>query len=373
MPLYRMTDEEFEELEETSFGAEGIYERYDLQRMLRDQADVLEEGLFILSEEYGDWVESSRRIDLLGLDAKGRLVVVELKREDQDSLMDLQAVRYAAMVANMTSEQALIAHQSYLQARGIEGDAESRIRDHLKSYEEEVSISTHNPRIILASANFSTELTTSVLWLNQVGLDITCVRLQPYNMDGSIFVERTQILPMPESADYMVRLRDRERETESQRRVHISAGGDDFAESLNGARAEFVDKLQRLYQFALSLEEEGIASLSTSIGSNRAFLSPNPPKDTDGRREDSERVVRELQGRWPGLHWGRWEVGGRSSVAAQGPYGRLRELRYAGWRENTQQGTLADRGGASLRGRWVSCRLTVRPGVEWLAAGPRRE
>ena len=103
------------------------------------------------------------------------------------------------------------------------------------------------------------------------------------------------------------------------------------------------------------------------------LVSPNPPKDTDGRREDSGRGVRELQGRWPGLHWGRWEVGGRSSVAAQGPYGRLRELRCAGWRENTQQGTLADRGGASLRGRWVSCSLAVRPGVEWLAAGPRRE
>ena len=105
----------------------------------------------------------------------------------------------------------------------------------------------------------------------------------------------------------------------------------------------------------------------------RSTLSLNPPKDTDGRREDSGRGVRELQGRWPGLHWGRWEVGGRSSVAAQGPYGRLRELRCAGWRENTQQGTLADRGGASLRGRWVSRRLAVRPGVEWLAAGPRRE
>ena len=29
-------------------------------------------------------------------------------------------------------------------------------------------------------------------------------------------------------------------------------------------------------------------------------LNPNPPKDTDGRREDSGRGwVRELQGRWP--------------------------------------------------------------------------
>ena len=131
-------------------------------------------------------------------------------------------------------------------------------------------------------------------------------------------------------------------------------------------------------RIAVYQEPQGDASVvlytSAPDGSDRRDLvSPNPPKDTDGRREDSGRGVRELQGRWPGLHWGRWEVGGRSSVAAQGPYGRLRELRCAGWRENTQQGTLADRGGASLRGRWVSCRLAVRPGVEWLAAGPRRE
>ena len=32
------------------------------------------------------------------------------------------------------------------------------------------------------------------------------------------------------------------------------------------------------------------------------MFSPNPPKDTDGRREDSGRGwVRELQGRWPGV------------------------------------------------------------------------
>ena len=55
-------------------------------------------------------------------------------------------------------------------------------------------------------------------------------------------------------------------------------------------------------------------------GSNAAYrcppegchLNPNPPKDTDGRREDRRRGMRELQGRWPGLDWGRWEVGGGS-------------------------------------------------------------
>ena len=80
--------------------------------------------------------------------------------------------------------------------------------------------------------------------------------------------------------------------------------------------------------------------------------------------------MRELQGRWPGLDWGRWEVGGGSSVTAQAPNGRLRELGCAGWQENRQQGAPADLVGASWRGRWVSGMLAVRLGVEWLAVGP---
>ena len=132
------------------------------------------------------------------------------------------------------------------------------------------------------------------------------------------------------------------------------------------------DVRERLFSASASTMDRVLRPVRERAGSRRR-LNSHPPRDTDGRREGIGRGVRELPGRWPGLHWGRWEVGGRSSVAAQGPYGRLRELRCTGWRENTQQGTLADRGGASLRGRWVSCRLAVRPGVEWLAAGPRRE
>ena len=78
--------------------------------------------------------------------------------------------------------------------------------------------------------------------------------------------------------------------------------------------------------------------------------------------------MRELQGNSLGSIWGR-EVGGRSSSPHRGPYGRLRELRCAGWRENTQQGTLSDRAGTSLRGssvvRWVGRSPTVPSGREW--------
>jgi hypothetical protein len=65
-------------------------------------------------------------------------------------------------------------------------------------------------RLFLVSADFSTELTTSVLWLNKRGLDITCIRLQPYKVDGKVLIDITQTIPLREAEDYLVKLRAKE-------------------------------------------------------------------------------------------------------------------------------------------------------------------
>jgi RecB family endonuclease NucS len=112
-----------------------------LQRLLRDKADVIEKGLFVIAEEFGDWDESWRRIDLLGLDKDRRLVVIELKRDERGGAMELQAIRYAAMVSNMTFDQIVDAHSKYLAGRHIGEDAKKRILEHLEIEEaEEVSM-----------------------------------------------------------------------------------------------------------------------------------------------------------------------------------------------------------------------------------------
>jgi len=69
--------------------------------LLRDKPEALDPDLMIISEEFSEWDESARRIDLLGLDRQGTLVVIELKRVEDGGHMELQALRYAAMVSSM--------------------------------------------------------------------------------------------------------------------------------------------------------------------------------------------------------------------------------------------------------------------------------
>ncbi len=70
----------------------------------------------------------------------------------------------------------------------------------------------------MASAEFSRELTSAVLWLNEHGLDIRCVRLRPHTDGQRIFVDVQQILPLPEASEYFVNLREKKAEERQARR-----------------------------------------------------------------------------------------------------------------------------------------------------------
>ena len=282
MAIYKMVGdkERLVEIDSTSFGQEGMLERADLQRILRDQPEVLEEGLLIISEEFGNWQDSNRRIDLLGLDAEGRLVVVELKRGDTGGHMDLQAIRYAAMVANMTYQQVVDTYQSYLEKRANEPSgtpvdedaAETRLREHFPSNEQDdAAIHTQIPRMILASENFGKELTTCVMWLNdswlrEAGHEIKCVRLQPHRNGEDILIEASVVIPLPAASDYQTQLKKLEQETrlESFGKTQTYEGADAFKESIERASETFQPGLNSLYEAAIVMEQEKTVDLSTT-------------------------------------------------------------------------------------------------------------
>lgn len=207
MPVYEVNEGKLTAANPTRFYVEGLRERQDIQRMLRDQIAVLGEDLFVLSDEYGGWIDSNRRIDLLCLDPEGNLVVVELKRDDAGH-MELQAIRYAAMIARMTFAEAVEAHAQYLRRCGQSGeDAEAKLLAYLNWQEAEQEEFGGSVRIILASAAFSKELTTTVLWLREQGLDINCIRLSPYKLaDGRLLLDVQPIIPLPEATQFQTQI-----------------------------------------------------------------------------------------------------------------------------------------------------------------------
>ena len=182
MPIYEFARGAINRLTETTFNLAGVHERRDLQRLLREHVDVIAPGTLVISEEFGDWEESRRRIDLLGLDKAANLVVIEPKRTEEGGRMELQAIRYAAMVSTMTFDQAANIFEQYLkQLRKSDVDARSTILEFLGWDEANDGEFAQDVRIVLASAEFSRELTSSVLWLNGYDIDVRCVssRLRP--------------------------------------------------------------------------------------------------------------------------------------------------------------------------------------------------
>jgi hypothetical protein len=208
MPIFQVTPDKLLALSETSFGAEGITERKDIQRFLREQVSVLDERLMVIAEEFGDWLDSSRRIDLLCIDVDANLVVVELKRTDDGGHMELQALRYAAMISEMTFEQLVDTFARYKnKAQPDIEAARSAIMVFLgweEIYEDQFPQDT---RIVLAAAAFSKELSTAAMWLNQRGIDIRCVRMKPYRMEnGTLLLDVQQLIPLPEAIDFTTQI-----------------------------------------------------------------------------------------------------------------------------------------------------------------------
>ena len=275
MPLYRWGDDNLENVTPTTFEAEGLQEA-DLQRLLRDQPDVLEEGLFIVAEEFSNWQDSGRSIDLLAVDSENRLVVIELKRTQTGDHSELQAIRYAAMVSTMTLEQVFDAHREYLAKRGKDDDARDRVLRHLGVEDEaDAEIHTERPRIVLASAGFSTELTSSVLWLRGGGMDISCVRLQLYKDGNSLLMDTNQVIPLPEASEYMVKIREKEEGERRQRSAHhqeIIPGGDAFLDAIDQVRDDYRPMMTQVFDWAVSLTQENLAILETRKGKLRTTL-----------------------------------------------------------------------------------------------------
>jgi hypothetical protein len=192
----------------------GLTEPAHLERWFIQYPAALGAGTMIVASQYDKWVtpggvEAKDRLDLLGLDKDGRLVVAELKRGRAPDTVELQAVKYAAMTSRFTLDTLAELHARFLERTSDEKltneEAEEKLQAHVAADVELSPELFERPRIVLVAEGYPDTTLTSVVWLAEQGLDITLRRYKSYETGGGeTIVSVSQIYPVADIGNWLM-------------------------------------------------------------------------------------------------------------------------------------------------------------------------
>ena len=200
---------ESEAISEVDFAQLGFQERHDIQEWVAANPGILGEDLLIIGKEFSGFDRTNERLDLLAVDADGKLVVIELKRDDSGADAHWQAIKYASYLQRATAERIVGMLAEFREV--LEEDAANLLQRHLGA--DDLNALNNDQRIILVSHRFAPEVTSAALWLNEKAPGdnlITCIQLTPYRdaKTGSLYVQANTIIPVPGAEAYMVGVGD---------------------------------------------------------------------------------------------------------------------------------------------------------------------
>lgn len=205
-----------------TFQALDAREVQEIERWLKHEPGVMGEPLKIVANQLAGFDKTLDRLDLLALDRNSKLVIIEIKRDDSSKSQDLQALRYAAYCSALTAEQVVGLYRSYERnERGREvtaAEARAELENFIRAESLDALDEDDQPRMILVASGFQVGVTNTTLWLlRNSELDITCVQVQPYEINGEIVLASTVLIPLPEAEEYQSRLKEKHRKARSRR------------------------------------------------------------------------------------------------------------------------------------------------------------
>lgn len=203
---YNKSSKKISLYEETDLKSHNILERQDIEKWVENYPDILGEELLVITTEYDKFDKTNERLDVLAIDKEGKLVIIELKRDDSGKNVELQAIKYAAYCSTLTLKDIVELYQQYESKKNKSIDYEKAKRQIIDFIEnDEFEELTDKPRIVIVSKDFRPEVTASIMWLRKFGIDITCVKLTPYGLDNdNIAFESNIIIPLPDAKDYII-------------------------------------------------------------------------------------------------------------------------------------------------------------------------
>ncbi len=90
-----------EKIKQVTFSELGFKERGHLQEWLEANPEALGEDFLIIQKEFSGFNYTNERLDLLALDKKGNVVIIENKLDDTGRDVTWQALKYAPAVARL--------------------------------------------------------------------------------------------------------------------------------------------------------------------------------------------------------------------------------------------------------------------------------
>lgn len=216
----------------TTLSAADLREREHLQQWVIANPDVLGDDVLIVCEEYDRWeadIDGARvrgRLDLLGIERSGRLVVAELKRDDAGRDTHLQVVTYAGFVARFDLETLAEAHATFLtRSRGTQTaatEARALLLDHVGGELDPASL--RRPRLVLIASSFPTTVTNTVVWLSEQRLDISLVQYALWWVGDQLVAEFSTLYPTPVEEQFTLKPRREEADATEERIERYSRG-----------------------------------------------------------------------------------------------------------------------------------------------------
>lgn len=189
----------------------NLEERKHLQEWIANEPSSLGEDLLIIQKEFDGFADTKERLDLLAIDKQGRLVIIENKLDDSGRDVTWQAIKYASYCSSLKKSEIIQIFQKYL--NGTSNNAEEVIADFMGQSIDDIELNPDNSqRIFFVAANFRKEVTSSVLWLANFGLNIKCFKVTPYLYGERILIDFDQIIPVKDTEDYTIKMASKKQE-----------------------------------------------------------------------------------------------------------------------------------------------------------------
>lgn len=182
---------------------EGLLEVAHLQEWVIAHPAVLGQSVMVVTAQYDRWTDEvsgtpiRRRLDVLGLDTAGRLVVAELKRGKADQAVLAQVATYASLVRHFTPETLGGAHADFLTRRGTTTtpqEGRRLLEAHLLEDEWDQAL-LGRPRQVVVAEDFPPLLRHTVEAMTQDGAEIHLVRVNLRRVREDLVAAFTRVWP----------------------------------------------------------------------------------------------------------------------------------------------------------------------------------